>query len=379
MVGVPPIDIVHVAPFDAGQYPPLLNTIRISKNAELASCVIASVPLLHPELLARAHLIAPPRLTGGSAQLAFLTNALTGVLQARAPKLVIAHNLLGLLAAWHARAFDRSQLVYHCHDFETSSSHPMFTAELTAARRVAELWVPAAERRDLALRNGFDCKTLVVRNCPPRLGRLPEPGALVAAFSQRIPSGNVPDKLITRHGRIGRAHYVLETIEALAQLPAGVGFVVIGSGDERYVEECEARARTLGVAARVLFHEFVPHSALNALLVDARVGMCVYAPLGPNEAIPAPNKVYENLALGIPVVVARGNSVEEDVISSGAGLSVSLGSPESLASALETLVDDARAAQAARNAHLERFNYEAQHSGTLLGALIARAPERDRA
>lgn len=370
MSRLPPCDIVHVAPFDAGQYPPLLNTVKISKNAGLSSCIIASVPLLHPELFDGSRLIAPPRRHTGSGQLSFLTDALGSVLRDHIPRLVIAHNLLGLLAAWHTKAFDAAPLVYHCHDFETSPTHPMYAAERTALRRVTELWVPAPERRAVALERGFACDIRVVRNCPPKLQRLPERGTLLGTFAERSGPPALPDRLITRHGRIGRAHYVLETIEALPRLADRVGFAVIGSGDERYVAECESRARDLGVSERVLFHEFVPHSLLNALLSDARVGMCVYAPLGPNEAMPAPNKVYENLALGVPVVVAQGNSVEDDVVSCSAGASVPIGDIEALAGALSSLIDDERAAGSARTAHLHRFNYETQHANSILGSLM---------
>lgn len=366
----PQCDIVHVAPFDAGQYPPLLNTVKISKNAGVSSCVIASVPLLHPALFDGSRLVVPPRRHSASGQLAFLTEALGSVLRGRVPQLVIAHNVLGLLAAWHAKAFDAAPLVYHCHDFETSATHPMYAAERTAVRRVAELWVPAPERRAVALERGFTCATRVVRNCPPRLAELPERGALLSAFARRTGMQSVPDKLITRHGRVGRAHYVLETIEALPRLSDDVGFAVIGSGDDGYVAECESRACDLGVGTRVLFHGFVPHSALNALLVDGRVGMCVYAPLGPNEEMPAPNKVYENLALGIPAVVGQGNSVEADVITSSAGTSVPVGDIDALVNALGRLIDDEGAARSARAAHLDQFNYEAQHATSLLGRLM---------
>jgi len=77
----------------------------------------------------------------------------------------------------------------------------------------------------------------------------------------------------------------------------------------------------------------------------------------------------------VPVVVATGNSVADDVLAAQAGLAVPVGSKEALAEALGRLSarddDFARARRAAaRAAHLGTFNYEVQLSATALGARL---------
>ena len=128
----------------------------------------------------------------------------------------------------------------------------------------------------------------------------------------------------------------------------------------------------LAVADRLHFHDFVPHDRLAELLVDGNVGMSVYSPISINEAAPAPNKVFENMALGVPVVVGAGNSIADDVLSSGAGRAVEIGSTERLRQAFaELLSDEGRtASKAAREAHLRRYNYEFQLRETILSRVF---------
>ena len=133
-------------------------------------------------------------------------------------------------------------------------------------------------------------------------------------------------------------------------------------------------ATRLNLSHRVFFHPFVPHSELGELLVDANVAIGLYAPFDVNNRTPSPNKVFESMAYGLPVVVTAGNSIADDVIAAHAGLAVALGSREALADALRRLLDDGpfaeRCRASARNAHLREFNYETQLQNTLLGSLF---------
>src|SRR5207249_1609607 len=111
-----------------------------------------------------------------------------------------------------------------------------------------------------------------------------------------------------------------------------------GDGDQEYLRACLRLSSQLRLANRFFVHPFIPHSDLAALLVDATVAMCAYAPLGINQAMPAPNKVYESMAMGLPVVVTAGRSVAEDVTICGGGVAVDPQSPGAIATGLNRLL-----------------------------------------
>jgi len=153
-------------------------------------------------------------------------------------------------------------------------------------------------------------------------------------------------------------------------LPEDTEFVVIGRGEMDYERACLARASDLGMEQRVFFHPFVPRDEMLELLVDGDAGSGLYAAGTINTDSPAPNKVYENLALGVPVVVWDRGSLADDVGGTAYGAVVPYGSIDGLSSAFGRLLydDESRRAskEAARAAHLARFNYQTQLAGTLV-------------
>ncbi len=372
--------VLHLAPFDASRYPPLINTIRVCTQAGLASIVLAAAPIPNPQVFGAVKLVAPPQKLSGRAQQVFLAQALL-TLDRSQIQTVIAHNLRGLaaLALWPPLA--RARLVYHCHDFEfdhhadlSLAARALLLMERAMARRVDQIWVPAIERIQFARERHLPLP-LVVKNCPTVVQdvvRSPRLRQFVAANSQ---DGSRSVRVVVRHGNIGPPHCILETVEALALLPADVVFVVVGDGERAYIERCLARAKELGVDSRLFFHPFVPHNELLSLIADADVASGLYAPLELNAQWPAPNKVFESMAVGVPVLVAAGNSVADDVTRAAAGLAVRLGSTERIAEALgRLLAGDAfsrSCAAAARRAHLSELNYETQLRQTLLGGRLA--------
>lgn len=373
-----PLDLLHVAPFDAMRYPPLINCVNLCNKAHLTSLVTASLPTEHGELIRPTNVDVPSRPGGAVRQLVHLTRRVRRIAKTRRPIVVIGHNARGLIAAWLAGAGRTNRLVYHCHDFDlpaNTNGRVLGLLERYAVKRAAEFWVPAPERADLARELRIGSSTpLVVRNCPIRMDKLPARGQLRRWLAQQGLAAVEQTPIIVRHGRIGEAHCLRETIAALPHCPPNTVFVAIGDGDAQYLEACRHLSATLGTSARFLVHPFVPHAELPALLVDANVAMSVYAPLSVNEAAPAPNKVYESMAAGLPVIVTAGGSVECDVTRWGGGFGVDGRSPMAIADALARLLRDpllsAACGAKARQAHLMEFNYETQLARTLVGRLL---------
>lgn len=366
--------VLHVAPFDPSRYPPLIQTTKVCAAAGADSDVIAATPVRAPLTLTGTQLVQPSTHLSRVDLLRYLITGIRRAMRVNRPDLVIAHNYHGLLAA-AVGAAATVPLVYHCHDFVGAPNlrgRLDLLLEQVSSFRVDEVWVPARERTEEVFRRGLRGQVRLVRNCPRRLATLPRGGRLRGWLGER--GCDTRTRIVARHGSIGRAHCILESIEALAWVAAPTTLVVIGEGDEDYVRACEARARQLGLERRVWFHPFVPHDQLYELLVDVDVSLGLYAPTEFNTASPAPNKVFESLAAGVGVIVTAGNSLAEEVVSANVGLAVDHRSPRGIGDAIERLIDGSSFAEQvkanAREAHLRELNYEHQLAPTVLGRLL---------
>jgi glycosyltransferase involved in cell wall biosynthesis len=369
------VKILHVAPFDASRYPPLINTVHVTTDAGAQSRILASVPVGNQHVFGEARVDCPTERLSAAAQQAYLFR---GVARERDADVVIFHNLRGLLASAAWAPFRRARLVYHCHDYEFDerSSRPrvaalMRAAERALSHRVDQIWVPADERLLTARERGLS-RPMLVKNCPRRLDAVVRSERLRAFVRTRAPTLPATLRVIVRHGNVGAAHCIYETVEAVALLPRDVVFVVVGEGDAEYAASCRARAEALGVADRFHMHPFVAHSELLELIAGGDVASGLYAPLDINAQSPAPNKVYESMAVGMSVIVTSGNSTARDVVEHGAGLAIGLGDPRRLAEGFAALLASDAEAEAmrrrARAAHLAELNYEVQLRPTLVGA-----------
>lgn len=369
--------VLHVAPFDPTDYPPLINTVHVCESWGIGSTVLAAVPLRSQGVLGGARVFAASQpLARAALHRHLLRTGVTAIRTRGRPGAVVAHNVYALPAAAAIAAGAHSPLIYHCHDFHETGGGAMRVfdvVERMVGPRAREVWVPVTERATIANQRGFAERLRVVRNCPRLVRELPRRGRLRAWLAANGSRSEGRGQIITRHGRVGAAHCIVETIEALALLPESVELVVVGRGDDDYIARCHETSRRLGLEGRVFFHPFVAHSELFDVLVDGDAASGLYAGADVNVATPAPNKVYENLALGIPVVVTRGNSVADDVTGSGSGLAVDPRSIGQVADAFRALLfDDAvrdRSRASARAAHLGSFHYEGQLRATLLSGM----------
>lgn len=377
--------VILVAPFDPGKFPPFINTVRVALSRGAHVSVVASHPIQFPELFRGCDVLAPTQTRHGAVQLSFLIGRVAWLSRRYPRSVVIGHNTRGAFAAAVGTRGTRVSVVYHCHDFEHGPGSDRLRLlprlERVAFRYSHEVWVPAPERAEIARRLGYRGPISIVKNCPALVSNLPARGTLrkwLAQTTRHSPSA----PLVVRHGGIGLAHYIEETIRALPSLPPETLFVLIAPNDAELVARYKAFAQRHGVAARLVFHPFVPHDRLLALLVDADIGMAVYSPANLNEQSPAPNKAFEFMSAGVPIVVASGNSLAIDVEAAGAGLTVGPGDHPALVDTMCRLLNDGalrvQCAARGRAAHLAMFNYERQLESTSLGRMLPDLPqERD--
>lgn len=156
-------------------------------------------------------------------------------------------------------------------------------------------------------------------------------------------------------------------LKALARLQdERVRFLIVGNGEEQ--AKLQAQARTLGVDKQVIFHEPVAHSALPAFYSSGDAGIF---PSTGDEAFGI--TIAEAMACGLPVIGSYIGGIPEVIGNEGsAGLLVSPGHPEAIASAIRQLMEDGEKRRVMGHNARQRINnlYTWRHSAQrLLSAL----------
>ena len=132
--------------------------------------------------------------------------------------------------------------------------------------------------------------------------------------------------------------------------------LILGEGAERAGLEARAAARGLD---NVVFRDFMPHTYMPSILsaLDASI---VHLRPDPLWETVIPSKIFEGMAMGVPLIhCVRGESASI-VSDAGAGLCVPPGDPEALASAILQLHRDPAMrkglSEAGRRAAIETHN-----------------------
>ena len=156
-------------------------------------------------------------------------------------------------------------------------------------------------------------------------------------------------------------------VEAARLLGPGVRFTIVGGGQTKE----EFRRRASGLEDRMEQIDGVPERELPRLIGESDAVLGVFGTT-PKAGMVIPNKVYQSMACGRPVVTAGTPAIDEIFRPGEHLLCVPPGDPESLAGALDELRGDRRRAieLARRGGNLVREEYNpVKVAGRLLGML----------
>ena len=149
-----------------------------------------------------------------------------------------------------------------------------------------------------------------------------------------------------------------QLVDAIALVP-GAQLVLLGEG----VEEGRLLERAAASGASVLVLPPVPPEQVEAYASSATVGVSPIVPSCLNYRYSLPNKLFQYMAAGIPVVASDFRQVREVVEGSGSGVVVDPTRPEAIARGIRRVLADPAEAAAmgarGRAAVEERFNWGA--------------------
>lgn len=140
-------------------------------------------------------------------------------------------------------------------------------------------------------------------------------------------------------GTHGMAHGLINVLDAAEHLRGDdrIHFLFVGAGAERDMLIEAAKQRGL---ANVIFAPSQPKDAMPAVWSVVDVAL-VHLKDSPAFAEVIPSKIFEAMAMGLPILFAAPPGEATDLVNRrGAGITVPAGQPDALAAAVRTLADD---------------------------------------
>jgi glycosyltransferase involved in cell wall biosynthesis len=174
-----------------------------------------------------------------------------------------------------------------------------------------------------------------------------------------------PHKRIIYLGGMSRIRGLLEVVEAFALVvkkhPDWELCLVGSSRPASFEQELKDLARKLGTDASVKFVAWVPYEEKERLSSQASMGVITYLPRSNNTSC-LPNKLFDYMLVGLPVVASDFPLYKDVVEPSHCGLTVDPTKPEEIARAMEYLIEHPQEAKQmgenGQRAVLEKYNWE---------------------
>ncbi len=259
-----------------------------------------------------------------------------------------AHDETALLACYIAAQVRRKPLIFDAHEFplfqvplsELSTGQRWFgriSAVLLAMilpRCAGVITVSSPIAQEIHNRYRVPEVTLV-RNMPsyrvvPKSGRLRQYLGL---------SPNI--RIVLYQGGLQLDRGLDKLIRATRFLERGIVIVMMGKGDRVTLSKLEFLIASEGVADRVKIIPPVPYEELLNWTSSADIGLIVYSPdYSLNVRWCLPNKLFEYLMAGLPVLSSQLDAVAEVIKTYDVGQVVSSLTPEDIGKAINTMLAD---------------------------------------
>jgi glycosyltransferase involved in cell wall biosynthesis len=258
------------------------------------------------------------------------------------------HDLLGLLTARNLQKRHGGGLVHDSHElFLEAGSAAKLPRPARAllgrfeggASRKADAVITVNPSIAIELHRRYGVDPVVLMNCPP-LAPERERGKL----RDHLDLGKRP--LILYHGAISPDRGVEQLVDAIPLLPADTAVVLLGYGN--LVDHYTSLAGEADYRGRLYVVPAVPIADLPNWVCDADVGIIAFQPVDRNNVLGTPNKLFEYMEAGVPMIVSDFPEMRRIVTETGAGIARDTSSPASLAAAIEELLGEPKEQRLAR-------------------------------
>jgi glycosyltransferase involved in cell wall biosynthesis len=260
-----------------------------------------------------------------------------------------------VLPAWVSKRLWHKKVVYDIFDF--------YADMLRATPRRVTVWI---RRVDLWVINRVDAVILaddsrieqIAGSHPPRCEVIynSPADALAEIDISDSPAKNRPASSRLHLAYVGNLQFergLLTMLDVLAHHPEWTLSLAGFGGEEQQIRDLAKELPNITWYGRVPYQQALRLSAATDVL------FATYDPAIPNHRYASPNKVFEAMMLGKPIIVARSTNMDRMIESAGCGLVVEYGNAEALEAALGQLQADVELRQRlgvnARRAYETRY------------------------
>ncbi len=303
-----------------------------------------------------------------------------------------AHDLPAVLPGLIAAKLNGKPLIYHAHELYPEMHKDLRFAGLW--KLVEKLVVPFVtlvvtpeENRSRIYREEYRAKPepLTIANCPPYMPPI-ESNILRKVLAEK---GFHPRTIVLYQGLLDASRCIEELVESARSFDEGILLVLLGAGFKGWDSQ-QAIARSVGnvvVLPRVQYKDLFPYTA------SADIGVLFYRNDCRNNYYCAPNKLYEFMMMGLPVITCNYPGLRKFVEGEQIGYCVDPEKPEEIAQAVNRLAANKEERNRFRENGLrlvrEQYNWQKEFE-KLFGAYehilgrngrahVASAPSRDLA
>lgn len=192
---------------------------------------------------------------------------------------------------------------------------------------------------------------------------------------------NLPEnsKILIFQGGINRIRKIDLLLEGLSKTPKDIHIVFLTFSS--HIPEFKQLAQELGIQDRTHFFDYVPWNEVLYWVASADAGMMPYHPSDLNTRISSPNKMYEFIVAGIPMIAHSGLiNVHKVITEEGFGISCILEKPEDYAQAIMDMFDNSQGGHLRfrKNLLTRRHAYEWKQEATKLINLYANLQKENK-
>ncbi len=257
------------------------------------------------------------------------------------PDVIHAHDAAMLLPGVIAARRTGARLVYDTHELATSVPYRERTWALFVAgiERVgiprAAVTITVSDGIADRLRAKYKMRTrpIVLRN----VCALPPPDGRTPVLDLRALPGLAEAPIVLHQGAPAQARGGDILVRAMAYVP-DAHLVFLGDGEAPAEAQIDAIAESLGLADRVHRVPAVALADLLAITAQADVGVSLLQDTCENHRLALPNKVFEYLTAGLPVVVSDLPEIAGLVRTYGVGQAVAQDDPAAIGAGLRAVL-----------------------------------------
>ena len=378
-------DIIHVTFSTIDVLPPLLHEIDSLASTEFRSRILGlrydatkssremrgSQTIIHRLTLITRRISARQIIILKFIRYIEFSSRVIWFLMRHRSRILVAHDMSALIPCFLYSRLKRISLMYNAHelwsevnDYSTPLLSLWKRIEQKLVHRIDVVVTPNAERSRI-LEEEFltKKKPVTVLNAP----RVQSFEGLENMIEKKIGlSKSDGFRFILYQGLFESNRCLHELIRAMALVDESNILVLLGRGDSSYIEGMKNCIQSNRVERQVFLLDPVPYEHLIAYTASAEVGVLLYRNSGRNNYFCAPNKLYEYLHRGLPVLASNFPDLYREVEGNAFGACVNPSDPHAIARGIRKIYSLEKSESALRERirlYCEKaFNWENEFS-----------------